>query len=347
MIALFLCVGIKSFAHSDGQKGHTMFYHIFDLQLFADGGAGASGGDGGAAAAAGEATGVTAPAAEVQPRAKKRKENPLANVKYGKQMPPAPSQDATGMTEPAADTREEGQTKRSFKDLIEGEYKDEYGEHVQNVIRQRFKANAENEEKLGKMMPIMEMLGRKYDIDPTDIDQIAKIVGDDDELYEEEAIERGMSVESLKMVKQMERENEQLKAREQQSIAEQQMRTHFGRLAQQAEDAKKLYPGLDLRAEMQNPTFARLTSPGVNIDVRTAYEVVHREELRGAEMKYAADKSAERMANAIRSGSMRPVENGLGGNQSTGAVKTDPKSLTRADREEIKRRVRLGEKIIF
>lgn len=249
--------------------------------------------------------------------------------------------------EEAANTGDEGQKRPTFQELIEGEYKAEFGEHVQNVIRQRFKVNAENEEKLGKITPILEMLGQKYNIDPTDIDQIAKVVGDDDSLYEEEAIERGMSVESLKAIKQMERENEQLKAREQQNLAEQRLQQHFNKLAQQAEQAKQLYPGLDLRTEMQNPTFARLTSPGVDVDVRTAYEVVHREEMRGAEMQYAAQKSAERMANAIRSGSMRPVENGLQGQQSSGAVKTDPKSLTKADREEIKRRVRLGEKIIF
>lgn len=319
---------------------------ILYLQLFADGGAGAAGGDGGAAAGAGGTTGVTAPAAEVR-RAQRRRENPLANVRYGKQPEqPAPSQDATGMEE-AVNTKDEGQAKPSFKDLIEGEYKDEYGEHVQELIRKRFRTNAENEEKLGKMAPIMEMLGKKYNIDPADIDQIAKIVGDDDSLYEEEAMERGMSIESLKAVKQMERENEQLKAREQQSIQQQQLRAHFNKLAQQADEAKKLYPGLDLQTEMQNPAFARLTSPGVGIDVRTAYEVVHRDEMRGAEMQFAAQKSAERMANAIRSGSMRPVENGLQGSQGAGVVKADPKSLTKADREEIKRRVRRGEKIYF
>lgn len=322
------------------------YMEIIDLQLFADGGAGAAGGDGGAAAGAGETnSGVTAPDAGV-PKSRRRKENPLANVQYGKQQVAAPVQEVPDEQE-AASNEDEGK-RPSFKDLIEGEYKDEYGEHVQNVIRSRFKVNAENEEKLGKMAPIMEMLGKKYDIDPSDIDQIAKVVGDDDSLYEEEAIERGMSIESLKAIKQMERENEQLKAREQQSIAEQQMRTHFNKIAQQAEAAKEFYPNLDLRTEMQNPTFARLTSPGVGIDVRTAYEVVHRDEMRGAEMKFAAQKSAERMANAIRSGSMRPVENGLQGNQgSGGVVKADPKSLTRADREEIRRRVRLGEKIIF
>ena len=145
----------------------------------------------------------------------------------------------------------------------------------------------------------------------------------------------------------MERENETLKQREQQTIAEARMRQHFDTLARQADEARQLYPGLDLMAEMNNPTFARLTAPGVGVDVRTAYEVVHRDELRGAEMQYAAQRSAERMSNAIRSGSMRPTENGAGGQQSTANIKTDPRTLTRADREEIRRRAANGEKIRF
>jgi hypothetical protein len=145
----------------------------------------------------------------------------------------------------------------------------------------------------------------------------------------------------------MERENETLKQREQASIAETRMRQHFDTLAHQADEAKQLYPDLDLMAEMNNPTFARLTAPGVGVDVRTAYEVVHRDELRGAEMQFAAQKSAERMANAVRANGMRPVENGMSSRQNSSPVKTDPRTLTKQDREEIKRRVLRGEKIAF
>lgn len=100
-------------------------------------------------------------------------------------------------------------------------------------------------------------------------------------------------------------------------------------------------------AEMQNPTFVKLTAPGVGLHVRTAYEVVHREQLRGAEMQFAAQKSAERMANAVRANGMRPVENGMNSQQTASPVKTDPRTLTKADRAEIKRRVANGEKIVF
>lgn len=312
----------------------------FDLQLFAEGGAGAAGGDGGAAAGAGDATGVTVPAAEGR---KQRRTNPLANVKYGVQQEQAQGGVAAANAE-AANTID---GEESFEDLIKGKYKSEFDARVQDIIRSRFKQNGEMEERLNSLNPLLEGLGRLHNIDPSDIQQLTDVVLNNDALYEEEAMERGMSIEALKAVKQMERENETLKQREQQSIAETRMREHFDKLAKQADEAKQLYPGLDLMAEMQNPTFARLTAPGVGVDVRTAYEVVHREQLRGAEMQFAVQKSAERMANAVRANGMRPVENGMNGQQTASPVKTDPRTLTKADRAEIKRRVANGEKIVF
>lgn len=308
------------------------------LQLFADGG------DGGAAAGAEGATGVQSSAAGENLPQKRRKENPLANVKYGVQ---ADGKRADGQSAAGNESAAEGQAKPSFEDLIKGEYKEEFGQRVQSIIQQRFKDNGENERKLAAMNPLLEMLGRKYNVDPTDVDKLTQIVGDDDSLYEEEAMQRGMSVESLKAVKKLERENEQLKEQEKQSQQEMMMRQHFDALAKQADEARQLYPALDLMQEMQNPMFARLTAPGVGVDVRTAYEVVHRDEMRGAEMQYAVQRSAERMANAVRSNTARPVENGLSSQQQNVVVKSDPRMLTKADRAEIRERVRRGEKIAF
>lgn len=316
-----------------------------DLQLFADGGSGAAGGDGGAAAGAEGATGVTAPDAGER---RQKRANPLANVKYGVQPQQEKTQgEVAATTDDAANTANQDEGKKSFKDLIKGEYKADADAWAQELIRNRFKQNGELEEKLNSMNPLLEALGKMHNVDPTDIQQLTNIILDNDSLYEEEAMQRGMSVEALKSVKQMERENESLKQREQQSIADMRMRQHFDGLAKQADALKQLYPSFDLMAEMQNPEFARLTAPGVGVDVRTAYEVIHRDEMRGAEMQFAAQKSAERMANAVRANGMRPQENGMNGQQAPGVVKTDPRTLTRADREEIKRRVARGEKIAF
>lgn len=316
-----------------------------DIQLFADGGAGAAGGDGGAAAESNVATGVKVPVAEGR---RQKRENPLANVKYGRQ----PQDFAQGGVAPADDgaanqTEANDGSRKSFDDLIKGDYKADFDAKVQDIIRNRFKANAENEQKLSSMNPLLELLGRKYNVDPQDIEKLTQIIGDDDSLYEQEALERGMSVDSLKTVKQLEQRNQALEAEKQQTIAEMQMRQHFDSLARQAEEAKQLYPNLDLMTEMQNPTFARLTSPSGGVDVRTAYEVVHREEMRGAEMQFAAQKSVERVANAVRSNSARPTENGMKGKQSAAVVKTDPSTWTKEDRAEVKRRVLRGDKIVL
>ena len=313
----------------------------FNLQLFAEGG------DGGAAAGAEGTSGVTAPDAGEQ-RGRKRRENPLANVRYGIQPHDAPDTGVAAGDVGAADSEDSTTgSEPTFDELVKGKYKQDFDARVQEIIRQRFRTNAENEQKLTAMTPLMEMLGKMYDVDPTDINAITNAVGNTDSLYEDEAMQRGMSVESLKTIKQLERERDQAVAQQNQTIQEQRMRQHFDSLAQQAEQVRELYPGFDLLAEMQNPVFARLTAPNSGIDVRTAYEAVHRDELRGAEMQFAARKSAERVANAVRSNSARPVENGLSGQQGASVVKTDPRTFTTADRREIRDRVRRGEKIIL
>lgn len=304
------------------------------LQLFAEGG------DGGAAAAAGgDATGVQAPDAGVRNNRRKR-ENPLANVQYGIGNQTSTQPDAT-----AQQAAEQGKdnTEESFESLIKGKYKSDFDSHVQNILQQRFKKNADNDALLESYKPLMEAIGKKFNVDPTDVDGMLNAVSFDEEALEEEAMQRGMSTESLKTVKELERKAEKLNKLEQQSAAQQRMQAHFTQLSQQAEAAKAMYPGFDLMAELNNPTFARLTAPGVGIDAKTAYEIVHKDEIMAAN----AQAQAQKISKAIQANGARPAENGLNAGQSASTVKTDPRTLTRADREEIKRRVARGEKVVF
>lgn len=305
--------------------------NIFNLQLFADGGA--AGGDGGAAAAAAGETGVQAPDAGVRNR--KKRENPLANVQYGIQR--------TEQAESSQQAAEQGEDTESFDSLIKGKYKAEFDAHVQNIIRQRFKQNADNEAELEGLRSLRDAVGKKFNVDASDIEGLTKAVSYDEAALEEEAISRGMSVENLKLIKELEEKNEQMAKREQKSIAEQRMQEHFNQLAQQADKAKALYPGFNLMQEMQNPEFARLTAPGVGIDVQRAYELVHMDEIKAQ----AAQQQAKAFANSIKANGARPTENGLNSEQAAATVKTDPRQLTPADRAEIKRRALRGEKVAF
>ena len=115
-------------------------------------------------------------------------------------------------------------------------------------------------------------------------------------------------------------------------------------LKQQAEEAKQVYPSLDIDAEMQDPGFGRLVAAGV--PVRTAYEVVHRDEIMGGAMQYTAQQTARKISNAVAAGARRPNEGGMGAGSSA-ETKMDPAKLTKEQRAEIRKRVLRGEAVTF
>ena len=217
----------------------------------------------------------------------------------------------------------------------------EYNKEMQAVVRSRLKSEKSAEEALGKMAPAIEVLARKYNLDLAnmDYDALAKKINDDDSFYEEKALEMGVSVETAKKVDQMERDTERQKAMEQRTLQEQKIQQHFARLEQQAEAMKKVFPNFDLRTELQNPNFARMTSPNVGISVEDAYYAVHRNEIQTAAMQVTAQKTAEKISNAIQSGSRRPDESGAS-SQAPSVSTFDYRNASRDQREALKKRIR-------
>ena len=69
-------------------------------------------------------------------------------------------------------------------------------------------------------------------------------------------------------------------------------------------------PNFNLRRALQDKRFAQLTSPMVGLSVSDAHYLLNREAVRRQDMRYAARDAARRIANSIRSGTARPVENG-------------------------------------
>lgn len=125
----------------------------------------------------------------------------------------------------------------------------------------------------------------------------------------------------------------------------QQLQSHFRSLEEQAQRVKALYPGFDLARELRNPMFARMTHPSIGIGVEDAFFALHREELQGAAMAAAAEKTAQKLSQAIQSGSLRPRESG----GAAPSLSTFREGQTKEQREALKRRIReaaaRGEKI--
>ena len=113
---------------------------------------------------------------------------------------------------------------------------------------------------------------------------------------------------------------------------------------QQAESAKAVYPTFDLETEMDNPQFVNLLRN--NIDVRTAYEVLHKDEIIPAAMQFAAKTVEQKIAKNIATNGARPNENGMS-SQSAAVVKSDVSKLTKYDIDEVARRVARGERVSF
>ena len=293
-----------------------LFFTGFDfIQLFGEGGGEGGTGAGGQTAAA--------PA---------QQQGDLSNVQYG-----VPESQET--VKEAVDDRA-----ARFESLIKGEYKDLYEQRMKDTVQKRLKGNEETVKKYNDLTPTLELLAGKYGVDVGDIQALNKAIEEDETFYEDEALEKGLTVQQVKEIRKMQRENAQLKAEMDARETQQQTDAILASWMEQEQKVKQIYPGFELSEELQNEQFSRLLSSG--IDVQTAFEVVHHDEILPAAMQYTAKQVEQKVANNIRSGKARPAEGAMG-NQASVQYKSDVSQLTDADMREINRRVMRGERIRF
>ena len=296
-----------------------MFNHKWlNLQLFAGEGAGDGGGEG-------AATGVEAvdpgqqrllelgvPADKIRKRA--NRSNAKAPAGAANAAPKAQEAQQTNVQAAAADNPTEvnktATPARMTWDEIMAD--PEYNKQMQSVVQSRLRSAKGAEDTLGKLTPALELLARKHGQDPANIDYdaLAKSISDDEIYYEDKALEMGVSVETAKRIDQKERDD----LRTARTMEQKMIRDHISKMEQQGEVLKKVFPNFDLRKELENPAFARMTAPGKGImSVEDAYRAVHRKEIEAASMQVIAQKSVEKASKAIQAGSRRPIENGTSG----------------------------------
>ena len=315
---------------------------LLNLQYFGEGG-----GDGASTSSGAEAgiggTNAEQPVSEVGSRIG-RKGNPLANVQYGKQS----SDDMGGQgkdPEVMTSTRESEDKAANFENLIKGEYKDEFDKRVQNIINKRFSSAKANEDKLNVLNPMLDMLSSKYGVDSSDVQGLVKAIENDDAYYEEEALDKGLTVKQLKEMKKLERENANLRNAQQEAERQQMSNQIYSKWLQQTDELNQKYGlNVDFNAETENPDFVAILRHDGSVEA--AYKAVHFDEMIGGAMFKTAQAVTEKMANNLQSKASRPLENGVS-SRATALHKSDVNSLTKADREEIERRVLRGENIYF
>lgn len=275
----------------------------FDLQLFADG----------AAAAEGSGT------------------DGVASVNTG--------------TEVAAVTEgtEAPKAEETFEDLIKGKYKDDFNKRMQSAIKKRVGDTKALEAENAKMREALAIAQQRYGTKDGDWDALTNALLEDDKYLEQEAYEKGIDKDTLRTMKRMEHENEQLKRNQAELERQARQEQAYQKLLQEQAEVSLIYPNFNLDVEVLNPQFESLVRNG--IDLKTAYEVVHHNEILPQAMKFAADKTMSDVSRAIQSGS-RPTEL-ANGHMDSPAGKVDVSKLSREQRDEINRRVLSGERIVL
>ena len=327
----------------------------FFLQLFggeggAGGAAGASGGEGGGE---GTTTGVEGvdpghqrllelgvPEEKLKRRAKRAQaklpDGAVRTAPNAEQS--APKQVATAEETVPTEETKEVPAKASWEELMKDP---DYNKRMQETVQARLRTAKNAEENLGKLAPVVELMARKYgmDINNLDYEALAKAVNDDDAYYEDRALENGTSVDTEKRIDQQNREQERQQRMQRESFEQKMIDDHIANMERQGEELKKVFPDFDLRKELQNPVFSRMTAPGKGImSVEDAYRAVHWNEIQAAQSQVIARKTAEQISNAIQSGSRRPVENGTSG-QSPSVTTFDYAKASKQQREALKREI--------
>lgn len=199
-------------------------------------------------------------------------------------------------------TEEKSSTKRlTWEEILKDP---EYNAQIQKIIRARVKEEGRHKAILETLEPALRQLAKQHGMDPEHMDHAAlaqAITGQD--------------------------------------MSRQQFEGHIRKLQQQEQDFRAIVPGFDLRQELKNPVFLRLTSPGVGLSVEDAFYAVHRKAMQEQSMRSAARQATQMIANAIASGSHRPEESGTAA-QAPSVSRFDYRNATPEQRKQLKDAIR-------
>ena len=126
---------------------------------------------------------------------------------------------------------------------------------------------------------------------------------------------------------------------------EERLRNRISGWLKESVEIKEVYPDFDLRNELRSSKlFSQLVLAGA--PVKSAYEIVHKDEIISGAMAYTADKVREQVVKNIETKGRRPLENGI---SSESAVMTaiDVNALTAKDIHKILKQVENGASIKF
>ncbi len=263
-----------------------------------------------------------------------------------------------GQVAPAAQNEsgknvEAGDIDAEFQALIGkgGKYNKLFTSKVDEIMKKRHAASenlkTERDSYAAKVRDYEDSLAPIYSLfGVSDLIGLVEGFKNDSVLWEMLADRRGTTPEALKAqieqgaeIERLRRENADYKAAQEKAASEAKQQAQYDQWSAQIAELKKKVPDFDMKAEMEgNEYFSRLVSVGIPID--QAYGMTHIDEAINA----AKEEGRQEAADTIASRQRRPRENAASGGN-TVTVRKNVGAMTKAERDEIVRRVLKGEKI--
>lgn len=222
-------------------------------------------------------------------------------------------------------------------------FRKKYAERIENERNLHVRKSCEKAVRiLSKLDSMLNILAVRYSVNPGDIDGIVRGVMTDPAMNEGIVTKRGCTIEQMTRMDALERENSMLREQATEFYKLRRNEEMFAEWERESDKIRKLYdPEFDLKNEIaSDPEFLRLLKSGVSAD--SAYYLRHKESIDSS----AAKKMSEAFAQNVRARGMRPNENGSS-NISAASFGTDMKNLSKKAREDIRRKVKAGEKNYF
>lgn len=344
-----------------------------NLQLFADGASAAGAGDG--AAASGVSAGDPSPQSSgvqsgdpsrrlaelgvpqelIDRQAKRLKKRGIAKAAQPKQAAAAEPQSEPTQPQPEPAQKPDDKNAVAVTDWDTFFANPDNKKRYEDTISARVKESKGAKDTLDKLSPALAAIGRIYGVDTSDTAKIdfdklnAAIAADDPEI-ENKAVELGVDreiaqqlVEAERMRSELQRIEGERQERQKETQQALYLRQHWDKLNADAEQLKAKYPSFDLTKALENESFARLTAPGVNVPLETAYRAAFGEELD----RQLVQKTKESISSSLMSGQRRPAETGANA-PAASAIKAATNMRDPKNRAEIKRRMleaeRMGKK---
>lgn len=251
----------------------------------------------------------------------------------------------------AADPAEK---RRAFGQLMQGEYAAEFEEAMQRAAQ----VAAQNIQNNPQVKALMDALGEAYGVDTSSPDSLAALTDavkngkvKNDAYYETLAAEKGISVKTAREMDRMEGELQRANAEKQRAEQMRAAAEHQQRVAAvqaqwqaEAERLQQKYPSFALDEVLNNPAVADMIRRGIGLEA--AYRAAYFDQLMENQTAQTAKQVEQGVAARIQQRGQRPTENGVrpGGAAET---KVDVEHMTRAQRAELARRARRGERIVL